>query len=93
MSQFNRTVAKWSDHKAYRCPCCNFKTLHGRGLDEICPVCFWEDDGQDEQDADAVWGGPNGSLSLREARLNFKNLGAVEKRLIGEIRKPEPDEI
>ncbi len=42
----------------YRCPCCKFKTLHERGGDEICPVCFWHDDGQDERDADEIRGGP-----------------------------------
>jgi len=26
----------------------------------ICPVCFWEDDGQDDPKAHKVWGGPNG---------------------------------
>jgi hypothetical protein len=29
------------------------------------PVCFWEDDGQDDHDADLVRGGPNGALSDR----------------------------
>src|SRR6267143_2433569 len=58
-------------HKAYRCPCCHFKTLHERGGFFICPVCFWEDDGQDDHDADEVRGGPNGSLSLTQARANF----------------------
>jgi Cysteine-rich CPCC len=37
---------------AYRCPCCGFITLTERSADEICPVCFWEDDGQDDHDAD-----------------------------------------
>jgi hypothetical protein len=93
MSQFRRTVAKWSDGKTYRCPCCDFRTLHDRGHDEICPVCFWEDDGQDEQDADAVWGRPNGSLSLRQAQRNFKLLGACDPRHVTNVRKPERDEI
>lgn len=31
-----------------------------RGGYEICPVCFWEDDGQGDQDADAVPRGPPG---------------------------------
>jgi hypothetical protein len=44
--------------KTYRRPCCRFKTPYGRGQDEICPVCFWHDDGQDEDGADEVWGGP-----------------------------------
>ncbi|MEU2155428.1 CPCC family cysteine-rich protein [Streptomyces sp. NPDC019396] len=40
---------------------------------EICHVCFWEDDGQDEHDADEVRGGPNGSLSLSKARETFRS--------------------
>src|SRR5207248_1934494 len=59
---------------------CKFRTLHGRGQDEICPVCFWHDDGQDEQDADSVWGGPNGVLSLKQAQTNFKMIGASDER-------------
>ncbi|MGW3665739.1 CPCC family cysteine-rich protein [Streptomyces sp. NPDC005141] len=35
-------------------------TLHERGSYEICPVCLWEDGGQDDHDADRVQGGPNG---------------------------------
>ncbi len=34
----------------YPCPCCSFLTLSGRGDYEICPVCFWEDDGSDDID-------------------------------------------
>ena len=55
--QFENVSRPIAQQKAYRCPCCGFKTLYGRGHDEICPVCFWEDDGQDEQDADEVRGG------------------------------------
>jgi hypothetical protein len=79
--------------KAFRCPCCGFRTLFGRGGFELCPVCFWEDDGQDEADADRVLGGPNGSLSLREAQANFKRYGAMEERFKDEVRTPEPDEL
>ena len=60
----------------YACPCCGYKTLTERGGYEICPVCFWEDDGQDDQDADDVRDGPNDTLSLTQARANFKDLGA-----------------
>ncbi|MBW4608570.1 MAG: hypothetical protein KME22_15515 [Hassallia sp. WJT32-NPBG1] len=49
---------------AYHCPCCGYKTLSERGGYEICPVCFWEDDGQDEEDKDVIRGGPNGELNL-----------------------------
>lgn len=79
--------------KAYRCPCCRFKTLFGRAAFEICKVCFWEDDGQDDQDADIVRGGPNDSLSLRRERVNVAEFGACEGRSVSNIRKPLPDEL
>jgi hypothetical protein len=50
----------------FRCPCYDCLTLDERGGYEICPVCFWEDDGQDDHDADVVRGGPNAALSLTE---------------------------
>jgi Cysteine-rich CPCC len=81
------------DEKTYRCPCCKFKTLLGRGHYEICPVCFWEDDGQDEHDSDEVRGGPNRSLSLRVAQDNFRRFRAVEERFLVHVRGPESDEL
>jgi hypothetical protein len=62
------------------CPCCGFRTLPKRGDDEICQVCFWHDDGQDDPHADEVWGGPNKDLSLTQARANFREFG---QRLAG----------
>jgi Cysteine-rich CPCC len=82
-----------ADAKSFRCPCCKFKTLRSRGEDEICEVCFWQDDGQDEEEADQVRGGPNYSLSLRQAQINFQRFGAVEERHRIHVRKPLPDEI
>ncbi len=55
----------------YTCPCCGYPTLGERGGYEICEICDWEDDGQDDAAADEVWGGPNGNYSLTEARTNF----------------------
>jgi Cysteine-rich CPCC len=52
------------------CPCCGYVTLDERGHYDICDVCWWEDDGQDNDDADSVWGGPNLD-SLTRARANF----------------------
>ena len=46
--------------------------LSERGGYEICSLCHWEDDGQDDPHADEVWGGPNGRYSLTQARENFK---------------------
>lgn len=77
---------------AYRCPCCKYKTLRSRGDYEICKVCFWEDDGQDEHDADVVRGGPNHDLSLRQAQTNFARFGAVQERFRPHVRPPRDDE-
>jgi hypothetical protein len=55
----------------FTCPCCGYPTLGRRGLDEICFLCWWEDDGQDDHDADVVGRGPNAGYSLTLARANF----------------------
>lgn len=75
-----------------RCPCCLCKTLRERGGFEICAVCFWEDDGQDEYDADCVRGGPNGALSLTQARANYRQLGACDARSVAHVRPPTLEE-
>ena len=54
------------------CPCCGYPTIQG-GSSEICSLCNWEDDGQDDPDADEVRGGPNQGYSLSEARVNFES--------------------
>src|SRR5882724_10609169 len=76
----------------YRCPCCHYKTLGERGGYDICPVCFWEDDGQDNDDAatDRVFG-PN-QISLKQARENFRRFGACNKQSIQRVRLPLPAE-
>ncbi len=76
-----------------RCPCCGCKTLGERGGFEICEVCFWEDDGQDDHDADVVRGGPNGALSLTQARANYRRFGACDERSVGSVRPPRPEEL
>jgi hypothetical protein len=75
----------------FRCPCCHHRTLPERGYD-ICPVCFWEDDGQDDTDADVIRGGPNGRLSLTEARANYIRIGACDERCLSAVRPPRADE-
>ena len=57
----------------YTCPCCGYPTLERRIMWEICHICWWEDDGQDDSDKDNI-GGTN-DISLTEARTNFaKNM-------------------
>ncbi|GAA4561508.1 CPCC family cysteine-rich protein [Planotetraspora kaengkrachanensis] len=76
----------------YPCPCCGFLTLSERGGYEICPVCFWEDDGQDDHDADQVRGGPNYELSFTQGWRNFTEFGASRKKDRGHVRAPRPEE-
>lgn len=76
-----------------RCPCCGCRTLLRRASFEICPVCYWEDDGQDDADAEIVRGGPNGNLSLSAARENFRRIGASDPRFLGRARAAKPEEI
>jgi hypothetical protein len=72
----------------YHCPCCRYPTLATRGSFDVCAVCFWEDDGQDNHDADRVRGGPNGNFSLTQAIANFEAYGACEEAMISRVRAP-----
>ena len=83
-----------SEHKTiyHPCPWCGSLTIAEPGGFEICPVCFWEDDGQGDADADKVLGGPNGSLSLSQARVNFKTIGACEECFLPNVRPAFADE-
>ncbi|MET7368787.1 CPCC family cysteine-rich protein [Streptomyces sp. NPDC005566] len=63
----------------YPCPCCKLPTLDERVAWEICHECSWEDDGQDDLNADEVWGGPNGSESLTDARLDYAQYAATRR--------------
>lgn len=87
-----RNVTASEEAGPYACPCCGFVTLPERGGYEICPVCFWEDDGQDDHDADEVRGGPNGLLSLAKARRNYRKVGASDERHGPHVRPPLPEE-
>ena len=73
-------------------PCCGFRTLNEKAGFEICPVCYWEDDGHDSRNADTVRGGPNNLLSLSEARRNFAEIGASDLLFVGMVRPPSPSE-
>jgi hypothetical protein len=66
-----------ADFRKYLCPCCGYPTLSVRGSFEICGVCDWEDDGQNDGNANETLGGPNGDYSLTEARSNFQNFATM----------------
>ncbi len=82
-----------SNLKLFTCPGCGFPTLVVRGEHDICSVCDWEDDNQDDESADEIWGGPNGSLSLTENRLNIgKTLKELAEILNGKVNE-NPNEV
>lgn len=76
------------------CPACGYLGIIKRIYWDICAFCFWEDDGQDNHDANACFGGPNYDYTLTEYRLetfdffeemktNKENPNELEK-IIGE---------
>lgn len=62
----------------HQCPCCDYISLTERSNYLICPICFWEDDGQDIDQLD-VESGPNHGITLRLGRKNFLEFGACER--------------
>ena len=78
-------------NKKYRCPCCGYFTLGDEpGHFYICPVCFWEDDNIQSFDPNYT-GGANG-ISLTEARINYKRIGAMDKGSLKYVRPPTEEE-
>lgn len=64
------------------CPCCGYISLRDRGGFDICVMCFWEDDGNENS---VYWrevpSGPN-SVSLRDAQKNFLGYGACDEHAL-----------
>ncbi|MGA7833446.1 MAG: CPCC family cysteine-rich protein [Terracidiphilus sp.] len=76
----------------FRCPCCGWKTLTAPGALVLCPVCWWEDDGQEDCDSSDVRLTVNGTLSLDEARTHYLRCGAAHPRFLPYVRKPQVTE-
>jgi hypothetical protein len=68
----------------HQCPCCDYVSLPERGNYLICPVCFWEDDGQDVDALDEP-SGPNHGITLRQGRNNFKRFGACAEAMVKNV--------
>jgi len=73
------------------CPCCGYATLERPSDSEICDICYWEDDGQDDPVANEAWNGPN-HLSLEEGRINYLKIGASDPKDLEYVRVPTPDD-
>lgn len=82
-----------SDDALFACPCCGLPTLESQAGFDICPVCWWEDDGQSDEDANVVRGGPNGGYSLTGARENYRDHGDMYDRNEGidTVKHPSPE--
>ncbi len=87
MTGYKRIVAPKREGMRYRCPCCFYKTLPERGHWDICPVCFWEDDGQDDEEA-YRHSGPNKGATLLQARYNYRTFGASLEHRLPLVRSP-----
>lgn len=71
----------------YVCKCCGNAAMDSADEYDICPVCFWERDFYQESEPDAA-GGAN-KVSLNEAKKNYAEFGACERRFMLNVRKPE----
>jgi hypothetical protein len=67
--------------------------LESPGALALCPVCWWEDDGQEDRDAAEVRLTVNGELSLEEARSYYAECGASHPRFLPYVRKPLASEL
>jgi len=60
---------------------------------QLCPVCWWEDDGQEDSDASEIRLTVNGHLSLTQARISYTECGAADPRFLPYVRKPALTEL
>jgi hypothetical protein len=68
----------------YPCPCCGYKTLPGRGDYDLCPVCWWEDEGLEPWELS----GPN-ARTLVEAQQEFLSESRPYRDRPGKVRPPK----
>ena len=77
--------------KRFPCPCCGHCVFsEPPGSQDICLVCFWEDDIQQLRWPNLA--GLTNAVSLVEAQENRKRFGAIEERFKGDVRAATPEE-
>jgi hypothetical protein len=80
-----------ADKRAWPCPACGHVVFkEPPGSYDICPICYWEDDGMQLASPMSCCGA--NSVSLHEAQRNFALHGAVEKRFAVNVRRAGPDD-
>jgi Cysteine-rich CPCC len=67
-----------------QCDCCDFFTIPEGEDYEICPVCFWEQDGFGLTELSEP-SGANHGLTLLQGRANFREFGACEKHFVESV--------
>src|SRR5258706_569175 len=73
------------------CACCGYLIFDGpAGSDDICAICFWEDDIVQLAFPDLA-GGAN-KCSLIDGQIAYAKYGACEERLISRVRPPHADD-
>lgn len=75
----------------FPCPACGHLVFaEAPGSDDICLVCFWEDDLTQLRWPELA--GAKNEVSLKEAQRNFVELGASEERFRGDVRNATDSE-
>ena len=76
---------------AYPCPCCGHLVFaEPPGSDDICMICFWEDDASQLRFPEL--GDQTNFVPLLEAQRNYAQFGAIEERFANDVRKPGADD-
>ncbi|MDF1836912.1 MAG: CPCC family cysteine-rich protein [Planctomycetota bacterium] len=70
-----------------QCPCCDYYSLARRGAHDICPVCYWEDDGTNLDGLNQVSSANH--ITLFEARQNFNTFGASDQAALSLVASAE----
>ena len=68
----------------HACPCCGYRTLPERGAYDLCPVCWWEDEGLEPWE----YSGPNGR-TLVEAQQEYLAQRRPYRLRAGKVRAPK----
>lgn len=76
--------------RKFICPVCGCRTLQSRGENDICQVCYWQDDGEYDED---IPNDTNNGLNIKQGRANFLKYGAFDKQFNKSTRKPDRYEI
>ena len=75
------------------CFCCGYKTLtEGPGEYNICPVCFWENDGSGVINSNEP-SSANNMIRLSDAQKNYLEYGVYSPDFINKVRKHLSGEI